>query len=158
MIEWQEHSTPSERLRLAERLEHALHALHEAQREELAATKRLARQKKPENIEKAERALKASQDLVAAARQEHEAATRTMCEVHVDISLDDIVELVNPDGTRLREPIIVENVEFNLTPDGAFWMRIQGVLLAESTTGRPQLRQGFDLYEADPRTRIVKHN
>lgn len=158
MIEWQEHSTHHERTRLADELDRALAAVHELQREELRAQAKLVRQRKPESITAATAALTDVQRRLAEARNAHAEATRTMCEVHVDISLDDIVELVDDQGARRREPIIVENVEFNREPNGNFWLRIQGVLLRESDDGRPQLRQGFDLYEHDPQTRIVKQN
>lgn len=158
MIEWQEHSTPHERTRLADELDRALEAVHELQRQEQRAQTKLARQKKPESVVKATAELDAIQRQLAAARTAHAKAVRTMCEVHVDISLDDIVELADANGNRKREPIIVENVEFNREANGDFWMRIQGVLLRESDTGRPQLRQGFDLYEHDPDTRLVKQN
>jgi hypothetical protein len=158
MIEWQEHSTAHERNALADELDNAVALLVEAQRDELKVQAKLARQRKPENIVKVQGELDRVQQRVAQAQAARDKATRVMCKVHVDISLDDIVELVDAAGNRKREPILVETVEFNRNKDGSFWMRIQGILFEESPDGRPQLRQGFDLREHDPTLRVVKHN
>ncbi len=158
MIEWQEHSLPAERNRLADAFDQAQTQLHAAMREEQVAQAKLARQRKPENIIRATKAVEEIHGRVIAAQRARDAATRTMCRVHLDIDLDDIVEVVDFQGNRLRAPILVEEVEFNREASGTFWLRIQGILLAESDNGRPQLRQGFDIYENDPASRLVKQS
>jgi hypothetical protein len=158
MIEWQEHSTASERMRLADEIDYAQEAVYAAIRDEAAAQKKLSRQRKPENVLKATRQIDVATERLHQAHKLHESAVRLMCNVHVDFNLDDLVELIDVAGGRKREPIVVEKIEFNRNADGSFWLRIKGILLRESTDGRPLLTQGFDLLEHDTGTRLLKHN
>jgi hypothetical protein len=159
MIEWQEHSTPQMRAKMADELDLKTVAVHAAKRELAAAQAKLARQRSPASVDKATQSLIEASQRLSAAERAHDEAVRLMCRVHLDISLDDVVELVRvPSGERAREPIVVTHVEFNRNADGSFWVRIQGDLLAESESGRPQLTQGLDLKEHDASVRIIKHN
>jgi hypothetical protein len=157
MIEWQEQSREYDRLQRAETLAGTLAAVHDASRSILAAETKLKRQRMPKNIATVEKTLADALAAKAAAQAAHTAGVREMCNLHLDFNLDDIVEVCTSAGT-IRQPIVVEDVEFCRRSDGKLYLRVQGLLLQESDSGRPQLRQGFDILEDDPARWLVRLN
>jgi len=157
MINWHEHSRAEDRLERTEALTKSLKAVHQATRVVMDAESKLARQRAPKNVQAATTALVVAQEAKAAAQAAHTEALREMCELHLDFSLDDIVEVCTKHGT-LRQPIVVEDVEFCHRSDGRMYLRIQGLLLEESESGRPPLRQGFDVLEDDDTRWVVRLN
>lgn len=157
MIEWQEHSREYDRLERAEALSVSLAAVHEASRNVIAAEAKLKRQRAPKNVAKVEQALHEAKAVKEAAQAVYQAGVRDVCHLHLDFNIDDIVEVCSKAGT-VRQPIVVEDVEFCRRTDGKLYLRVQGLLLEESASGRPQLRQGFDVLEDDPSRWLVRLN
>jgi hypothetical protein len=135
----------------------SLDAVHAAARVVTAAEAKLARQRAPKNVEAANLALAAAKAAHQQAAELHANAVRETCLVHLDFNLGDLVEVCSKAGT-VRQPIAVEDIEFCRRSDGTLYLRVQGLLLEESASGRPQLRQGFDVLEDDPTRWIVRLN
>lgn len=157
MIEWQEHSREHDRIERTEAMAVSLAAVHEAARAVMAAEAKLARQRAPKNVEAAAAALATAKAAKQRAEELHADAVRDTCLVHLDFSLGDLVEVCSKQGT-VRQPIVVEDIEFCRRSDGKLYLRVQGLLLEESASGRPQLRQGFDVLEDDPTRWVVRLN
>lgn len=157
MIEWQQHSREYDRVERADALSVNLAAVHEASRNVMAAEAKLKRQRAPKNIAAVEKVLHDAKAAKDAAQEVYMAGVREMCHLHLDFNIDDIVEVCSKAGT-VRQPIIVEDVEFCRRNDGKLYLRVQGLLLEESDSGRPQLRQGFDVLEDDPARWMVRLN
>lgn len=157
MIQWQEHSRESDRIQRAEALSVSLAAVHEASRDIMLAETKLKRQRAPKNIATVEKILQEAMLAKAAAQAHHTESVYEVCQLHLDFNLGDIVEVCSKAGT-IRQPIVVEDVEFCRRSDGKLYLRVQGLLLEESDSGRPQLRQGFDVMEDDPSRWLVRLN
>lgn len=155
MIEWLEHSREYDRIERADALNISLAAVYEATRTVMAAETKLKRQRSPKNLAAVEKTLQEAIVAKDAAQAVYMAGVRDMCRTHLDFNVDDIVEICSKTGT-VRQPIVVEGVEFCRRTDGKLYLRIQGLLLQESDSGRPQLRQGFDLLEDDPARWLVR--
>jgi hypothetical protein len=157
MINWQEHSREYDRLERAAALGVSLAAVHEASRNVMAAEAKLKRQRAAKNVAAVEKTLREAQAAKEAAQAVYLAGVREMCHLHLDFNIDDIVEVCSKAGT-VRQPIVVEDVEFCRRSDDKLYLRVQGLLLEESNSGRPQLRQGFDVLEDDPARWLVRLN
>lgn len=157
MIEWQEHSREYDRLERAEALSVSLAAVHAASRDVMAAEAKLKRQRAPKNVAAVEKTLHGAKVAKDTAHAAYMTGVREMCHLHLDFNIDDIVEVCSKAGT-IRQPIVVEDVEFCRRNDGKLYLRVQGLLLEESNSGRPQLRQGFDVLEDDPSRWLVRLN